>query len=60
MNEIKENGNYICGAYLVKSNNQNDTNTYKYTTCNLNLRKGPSTNYAKILLNTEKLTDIDK
>lgn len=44
-----ENGNYICGAYLVKSNNQNDTNTYKYTTCNLNLRKGPSTNYAKIL-----------
>lgn len=44
-----ENGNYICGAYLVKSSNNCNKATYKYTTNDLNLRKGPSTYYARIL-----------
>lgn len=49
-----ENGNYISGLYLTKTNynkydNSSNKGVYLYTTCNLNLRANAGTNYNKIL-----------
>lgn len=45
-----ENGNYVCSKYIVKNNQYSSNITYKYTKYNLNLRKGPSTNYNKLTI----------
>lgn len=50
------NGYYVSSLYLKRSSNtinnkdaNTTTGTYKYTKANLNLRKGPGTNYYKVL-----------